>query len=300
MPFPRPRVPASRPRISAARAAWAVRCRAWRSSRPAAGYSRNGVRSPLCLGQVQCALDGGVGGIRVAERVPGERLQHVRPGPPESPVALGDGVLLDGGERGECGLRVALGKPQFRGGDADLVAVAVFLAEPGQELPGPLGLAQAYQGMHQQGPYPDGEVVRPGEPPGHRLAGLQRGQRRGVPVSLQLKRPADVPDRQYGRGLGVGGEGALGALDPRLGVIWLSLVHQHRCDCHAGNAGRRVAGPAVLFGQFHRLPAALGRPCERVVELVRRLVGQAGEFQVGAAALAGQRDAAVQGAIGVR
>jgi hypothetical protein len=69
--------------------------------------------------------------------------RHVSPGPPESPVVLGNGVLLDRSERGECGLRVALGQPQRRGRDADLPAVAVLLAQPGQELSGPLNLAQA-------------------------------------------------------------------------------------------------------------------------------------------------------------
>ena len=106
------------------------------------------------LGQVQGALEGGVGGIGVAERVPGERLQHVGPGPPESPVVLRIGALLDRGERGERGLRVVLGQRQRRGGDAEFPAVAVLLGEPGQELPGPLGLAQADQGMHQQCPDP--------------------------------------------------------------------------------------------------------------------------------------------------
>jgi hypothetical protein len=38
--------PASRLRISAIRAAWAVRCRAWRSSRPGAGSSRNKNSAP--------------------------------------------------------------------------------------------------------------------------------------------------------------------------------------------------------------------------------------------------------------
>ncbi len=80
-------------------------------------------------------LEGGIGGIRVAERVPGDRLKYVRPGPPESPVALGIGVLLDGGERGERGLRVALGEPQFGGGDADLPALAVLLAPAGDPTP---------------------------------------------------------------------------------------------------------------------------------------------------------------------
>jgi hypothetical protein len=95
------------------------------------------------LGQVQCALDGGVGGIRVTERVPGDRLQHVGPGQPGSPVVLGNRVFLDRGERGERGLRVAVGESQFRGGDADLPALAVLLAEPGQELLSTPGLAEA-------------------------------------------------------------------------------------------------------------------------------------------------------------
>jgi len=51
--------------------------------------------------------------------------------------------------------------------------------------------------MHQQGPDPGDLVVRPGEPPGQRLAGLQGGQRRGVTVSLKLERPADDEDPQY-------------------------------------------------------------------------------------------------------
>src|ERR1700722_1677594 len=39
--------PARRPRIPATRAACAVRCRAWRASRPGAGDSRNGSTAPL-------------------------------------------------------------------------------------------------------------------------------------------------------------------------------------------------------------------------------------------------------------
>ena len=115
---------------------------------------------------------------------------------------------------------------------------------------------------------------------------------------MQLKRPAGSADRQDGRGLGVGGEGALGALDPRLGLIRLSLPHQHDRDDHAGHAGRRVAGPAVPLGQFSASCRARP-PRERMVKLVRRLVGQAGELQVGPSAPAGQRDAAVQIALGV-
>jgi hypothetical protein len=185
------------------------------------------------LGQVQGALQGGISGIGVTEGIPGDRLQRVGPGPPESPVVLGNAMLLDGGKRGERGLRVALGQPQRRGRDAEFPAVAVLLAEPGQELPGPLDLAQAYQGVHQQGPDPGDEVGWPGEPPGHRLAGLQRGQRRGVTVSLQLKRPAGGADRQDGRGLGVGGEGALGA-----------GCRARRAGC-SGGGDRRARRPAT-------------------------------------------------------
>jgi hypothetical protein len=149
---------------------------------------------------------------------------------------------LHRGQRGERGLRVALGQSQRRGGDADLSAFAVLLAEPGQELPGTLGLAQAYQGMHQHCPYPGDEVTVSLEPSGQRLASLERGQRRGVTVSLQLKRPAGDADRQHGCGLDVGGEGALGALDPRLGLIRLSLPYQHESDDRAGpNSTRRSA-----------------------------------------------------------
>jgi hypothetical protein len=137
-----------------------------------------------------------------------------------------------------------------------------MLADPGQELLSPLGLAEADQGMHQQCPDPGDQGVRPGVPPGQRLAGLEGGQRRGVTVSLQLKRPAEEADRQYGRGLGVGREGALGAPHLRLGRIRSSLPHQHEADDRAGSADRGVVGPAVPLGQFHRLPAALGPPRE--------------------------------------
>ena len=204
-----------------------------------------------------------------------------------------------GGERGERGPRVALGQPERCGRDAEFPAVAVLLAEPGQDLLGPLDLVQADQGTHQQRSGPGDEVVRPGESAGQRVAGLEGGQRRGVTVSNQFQRPADDADRQYHQRPGIGGEGALGELDPRLCRIRLSLPHQHDADDHAGDAGCRVVGPAVLFGQCRRLPAALGRPRERVVELVQRLVGQPGELQVRPSALAGQRDAPVQVTLGV-
>ncbi|MGH3168875.1 MAG: hypothetical protein ACRDN0_23700, partial [Trebonia sp.] len=100
------------------------------------------------LGQVQGALHGDLGGGPVAERVPGGRLQDERlsqPGPPEHM----DGAVENRREHGAGGVRIALGKPQRRGGDADLPAVAILVVQPGQDLPRMLGLAQACQGLQQ-------------------------------------------------------------------------------------------------------------------------------------------------------
>ena len=115
----------------------------------------------------------------------------------------------------------------------------------------------------------------------------------------QLEHPAQGADAQGRREMGFGSQDAFGALDPRLGLVRLSLPGEHECDYQAGHPHRRVVGPAVLFGQLHCLPAVFGRAGERVVELVRGLVGQAGELQVGPPALAGQRDAAFQAALGL-
>ena len=82
------------------------------------------------FGQVQRALKGAPGGGRVAERVPGDRLQQEgldQPGPP----AHSGGAVQDRRERHGRRVRVVLGEPQHRGGDAHLPAVAVAFAESG-------------------------------------------------------------------------------------------------------------------------------------------------------------------------
>ena len=72
-------------------------------------------------------------------------------------------------------MRVVLGKPQHRGGDAYLPAFAVLVAELGEGLPGALGLAEAHEGVQQQSPRRHDEVVRRGEAPGQRPGGPQGG-----------------------------------------------------------------------------------------------------------------------------
>ena len=97
------------------------------------------------LRQVQRALEGAPGGGRVAERVPGDRLQQEslsQPGPPRD----GSGAVQDRREGGGGRVRVVLGEPQRRGGNADLPVTAARFAEVGQDLPGAFGLAQSYQG----------------------------------------------------------------------------------------------------------------------------------------------------------
>src|SRR5271155_2076295 len=100
-------------------------------------------------------------------------------------------------------------------------------------------------------------------------------------ATRQLDEPADVVDPHPNRWLGFGPDGALGALDPALGLLQLPLPDQHRSEYHVGVAGGRLAGPAVLFGQPYRLLAALRRPHIRPDPLDHRLVRQAGELQIG-------------------
>ena len=253
------------PRISATRAAWAVRCRAWRSSRPGAGCSRKGVRCRRAR-PGPARAPGRRRRRRVAERIPGDRLQHVRPGPPRSqdPPAR---AAQDRGERGERG----------RGSSwASASAAAATRISPRSRscspsrpgLPGPTGLAEADQGVHEGCWDPGDLVVRPGEP---RPATRQPsgGERRGVTVCSsssvwRMTRNPSMP-RAGCRRLRV------------RSARWTHGSASSGCPCdtstsaddHAGNARRRVAGPAVPLGQLHRRPAALGRPRERVVDLVR-------------------------------
>ena len=114
--------------------------------------------------------------------------------------------------------------------------------------------------------------MRCGEVPGQPLGGPEGGQRVGVTAARQLEQPADVVDRHRRRGLGFGSEGALGALDPGLCLLEPPLPGQHGSEYHVGDAGGRLVGPAVPFGQLDRLPAALRRPRKRPEDLDRRLV----------------------------
>ena len=123
-------------------------------------------------------------------------------------------------------LRVVLGEPQRRGGDADLAAVAVLVVELGQDLLGALGLAEAHQGVQQQCPRPRGEQCGAARSPASRSAASEGGQRLRVTAARQLEQPADVVEGHHRRGLGFRSEGALGALDPGLCLLQPSLPGQ--------------------------------------------------------------------------
>ncbi len=177
-------------------------------------------------------------------------------------------------------MRGVLGEPQSRRGSAQFPAPAVLVAEVGEGLLGAFGLAEAHQGLQQPCPHYRNEVVRRSEMPGQPLGGLEGGQRVGVPAARQLDEPADEVDPHPHRRLGFCPDGALGALDPALGLLQPPLPRQYRSEYHVGVAGGRLAGPAMLFGQLDRLPAALCRPGKRPPGLGHRLVRQAGELQI--------------------
>jgi hypothetical protein len=105
------------------------------------GNQQEGQHQTVRLGQVQRALQGTVGGVELAERIPGNRLQHVRQRQPVWPDKRSR-ARHDRGERGGRGARVVEGEPQRRLGDAALGALAVGVAQPGQQLPGGPGLAE--------------------------------------------------------------------------------------------------------------------------------------------------------------
>ena len=177
--------------------------------------------------------------------------------------------------------------------------VAVLVGECGQGLLGAVGLTEADQGLHQQRPVPVDHQARFGEASGQPVGGLEGGQRVRVPAARQLQQPADRPDRQSHCGFGHGSEGPFGALDPGFCLLRPPLPHQHACDRQARNAGGRVVGPAVPFGQLDRLHAPFGRQGKRPEELDRRLVGQAGELQIRPPDPARQRDALLQVPLGL-
>ena len=103
--------------------------------------------------------------------------------------------------------------------------------------------------------------MRGGEVPGQPLGGREGSQRVGVPAAGQLEHSAGMV-HHHARGPGVGfwPDGALGVLDPGLGLLRPLLPGQHRSELPAGRADGRLVCPAVLFGQVDRLPAPLRRP----------------------------------------
>jgi hypothetical protein len=115
--------------------------------------------------------------------------------------------------------------------------VTVVLAETGEDLLGPLGLAEAHQGAQKVGPHGRHEQVRRGQGPGQLLGGPERGQRVGIPAARQLQRPADVIDPHRRRGLGFRSEGALGALQPGFCLPGPPLPGQQGYQCRVGVAG---------------------------------------------------------------
>jgi hypothetical protein len=106
---------------------------------------------------------------------------------------------------------------------------------PARGLFGAFRLAEAYQGLQQQCPYPHDEQVRCGEEPGQSLGGQESGQRVGVPAASQLKQPAEVVHPDPRRGLGFRPDRALGALDPALCLLEPPLPGQHGCKYRVGS-----------------------------------------------------------------
>ena len=228
------------------------------------------------------------GRARVQGHVPRRRGRRARPGRspragkprPARCAGQRSGIAQDRREHGGRRLRVVLGEPLHRRGDAQLPAVAVLFFEAGEGLLGAFGVAEAHQGMDQHGPRHDDEVVRCGKVPGQPLGGPQGGQRVGVMAADQLEQSAEVVDHQRLRGLGFGSDGALGALHPGLRLLKPPLPDQRGSERHVGRAGGRLLGPAVPLGQFDQLPAELRRPPGRPEDLDHGLVRQAGELQV--------------------
>jgi hypothetical protein len=101
------------------------------------------------FGQVERPLQGPVGGGRVAERVPGDRLQQEGLSTPGRP-GYRCGAVEDRRERSDRCSRVILRQSQRRQADAHLPAVAVLVAESDQGLLGALGVTEADQDLHQK------------------------------------------------------------------------------------------------------------------------------------------------------
>ena len=232
-----------------------MRCGAGRgcSSRPGAGWRRNGKRP-------RARQDRGRAPAR-ARRRPGRRARPGRSPPAGTPRSARP---PDAGERSRPGPARARRSPRTgRPGRAAAPPGGAYspLSRSGRRVRrGParrLSLAEAHQGEQQQGPCPRDEQVRVWQELGQLLGGPEGGQRIGVPATRQLQPPADIVHPQPRRWLGFGSDGALGALDPGLGLLGPPLPGQHGSEHHVGGAGGGLVGPAVPPGQLDRLPAAL-------------------------------------------
>ena len=215
------------------------------------------------LGQIERALQGALGGARVAERVPGDRLQQesLEPARPAE---------LPGAEPSRTGASAAAAACGSCWASRSTAAAMRISPRSRSCSPRPARACSARsvsprrtRACSQPCPRHRDEVVRRGEVPGQPLGGPEGGQRVGVTAARQLEQPADVVDRHRRRGLGFRSDGALGALDPGLGLLEPPLPDQRSSEYHVGVAGGRLVGPAVPFGQPDRLPAALRRPRRR-------------------------------------
>jgi hypothetical protein len=274
---------------------------AWRDSLAglALEQARRGVQQepqerPFGLGQIERALQGTSRGGLVAERVPGDRVQKERLNQPRPPAHPGRAVQ-NRRERHGRPVRIVLGEPQHRSGDAQLAAVAVAFADAGEGLLGPVDLAEADQGVHQPDPQWPGQRMRPGQP----LSGPERGQRFGRPAAPELELAANVVTSHRRRGVGFGFEGLLGVLDPGFRLVQPSLPRQCGSKRHGGEAGEQIVGPAVPLGQVDRLPAEFRRPRKPPVELDLGPVRQAHELEVWPSDPARQRDRLLEMRLGL-
>jgi hypothetical protein len=97
------------------------------------------------LGQIEGALEGTPGGARVAERVAGDRVEQESLNLPKVRARHRRRTVEDGRQSGDRRVRVVLGEPQRRRGDAHLATVALRTVHLGQELLDPLRLARQHE-----------------------------------------------------------------------------------------------------------------------------------------------------------
>ena len=101
-----------------------------------------------------------------------------------------------------------------------------------------------------------------------------------VAAARQLEEPASVVQRQVRLGLGVDVKCTLRPPEPAVGVLEPS-PGQHRTAEHRVRDTRgRVLGPAVAFGELHRLEVPLHRQLVRAIEGEERAVGKSGHLEV--------------------